>query len=168
MGNDSPPEMPQRFFEDGHQAFLKRMSAKRKQANGNETDDDFNNPWFFLCGCPTSKVQLRKAGDQPVMEPQESDTKPTSDIFLGNKTNAHDDQAGAPATAARETAAAAASKAAAFEQDHHGGHHISGPSLDGYRSGGDRGSLHEDRWRDAQEFHEEEISPKSQTAVIYS
>eukprot|EP00405_Crypthecodinium_cohnii_P035481 CAMPEP_0206534212 /NCGR_PEP_ID=MMETSP0325_2-20121206/5416_1 /ASSEMBLY_ACC=CAM_ASM_000347 /TAXON_ID=2866 /ORGANISM="Crypthecodinium cohnii, Strain Seligo" /LENGTH=400 /DNA_ID=CAMNT_0054030983 /DNA_START=143 /DNA_END=1341 /DNA_ORIENTATION=- len=55
---ESPPQMPQRFFEDGRQAFLLRKAAQRKTE---VADGIASNPWFFLCGCPTT-ARVNKQG----------------------------------------------------------------------------------------------------------
>lgn len=51
---DSPPQMPSRFFEDGRQQFLLRKASRRKQRDESTAD---SSPWFFFCGCPTSRVR---------------------------------------------------------------------------------------------------------------
>lgn len=63
---DSPPQMPQRFFEDGRQAFLLRKAAKRKPETNSGFGGFASNPWFFLCGCPTTRV--RNQGRSPDSE----------------------------------------------------------------------------------------------------
>eukprot|EP00434_Breviolum_minutum_P002409 symbB.v1.2.002128.t1/scaffold106.1/size366728/16 len=53
---ESPPQMPSRYFEDGRQAFLLRKASRRGS-------DDAQSPWFYFCGCPTSH-----AADKPQCE----------------------------------------------------------------------------------------------------
>merc|ERR1711920_626088 len=55
-----------RFFEDGKQAFLVRKSSSRKETAKDSLMD--SSPWFFLCGCPTSRAKQRQESN--VMEPQ--------------------------------------------------------------------------------------------------
>lgn len=66
---DSPPQMPSRFFEDGRQQFLLRKAARRKQGSNAKKAQDFllgDSPWFFLCGCPTSKNRRDHVGLEPM------------------------------------------------------------------------------------------------------
>eukprot|EP00440_Ansanella_granifera_P001155 gb/GFBE01001242.1/.p1 GENE.gb/GFBE01001242.1/~~gb/GFBE01001242.1/.p1 ORF type:complete len:394 (+),score=74.51 gb/GFBE01001242.1/:1-1182(+) len=65
---ESPPQMPSRFFEDGRQAFLMRKAARRKQKGIEGTTD--SSPWFYLCGCPTSRARRDGDGLQPLDRPQ--------------------------------------------------------------------------------------------------
>jgi len=148
---DTPPQVPQRFFEDGRQAFLLRMSSKLKDKLSKENDEN-SNPWFFLCGCPTLKAQPRKGIDQPQRECKDFELEPTSNVGRN--------QSGAPATAARDTAAAAA-KVASFEQDRRIVHHSFGPDASGYVVGGERRRLNDEPWKDT-DFREEEITPSQQ------
>eukprot|EP00933_Yihiella_yeosuensis_P006725 TRINITY_DN111491_c0_g1_i1.p1 TRINITY_DN111491_c0_g1~~TRINITY_DN111491_c0_g1_i1.p1 ORF type:complete len:409 (+),score=70.09 TRINITY_DN111491_c0_g1_i1:103-1329(+) len=64
---ESPPQMPSRFFEDGQQQFLLRKAARRK-AKGEATTD--SSPWFYFCGCPTSRVRrentMEPVADRPM------------------------------------------------------------------------------------------------------
>mmetsp|Transcript_69313 Transcript_69313/g.122706 ORF Transcript_69313/g.122706 Transcript_69313/m.122706 type:complete len:402 (-) Transcript_69313:40-1245(-) len=62
---ETPPQMPARYFEDQKAVFLMRKASRRKQRGETES-----NPWFYLCGCPTSRV--RRDGDalQPIDRPQ--------------------------------------------------------------------------------------------------
>lgn len=124
---DTPPQMPSRFFEDGRQAFLLRRAAKRKNGQDKDKEKDkesSSNPWFMLCGCPTLKGRGgdQSAGDSPrgpmehgpKMDGREYEWEPetTPDSLAEAGVNSTD-LAGAPSTAARETAAAAAARAAA-------------------------------------------------------
>jgi pimeloyl-ACP methyl ester carboxylesterase len=61
---ESPPQMPQRFFDDGRQAFLLRKAARRKlQGKAEGASGGMGaNPWFFLCGCPTTRTKPREGG----------------------------------------------------------------------------------------------------------
>lgn len=61
---ETPPTMPSRFFEveSGRQAFLLRKSSRRKAETKEEGWDFMSNPWFFLCGCHTSKKMQRTSG----------------------------------------------------------------------------------------------------------
>lgn len=68
---ESPPQMPARFFEDGKTLFLLRKSARRKPKLEDSGD---SNPWFFLCGCPTSRARRRdQAGMEPLDHPPHSE-----------------------------------------------------------------------------------------------
>merc|ERR1712187_40355 len=151
---DSPPQVPQRFYEDGRQAFLLRMSAKLKQKLSKQENDENTNPWFFLCGCPTIKAQPRKGIDQPQRECKDYEWEPSSNVGTRN-------QSGAPATAARDTAAAAAAKVASLEQDRRIVHHSFGPDADCYAVGGEKRRLNDEPWRDT-DFREEEINADKQ------
>jgi len=47
---ESPPQMPSRFFEDGCAHFMRRKQAlARKQQIAEKSP--MSNPWFLLCGC---------------------------------------------------------------------------------------------------------------------
>jgi len=151
---EAPPQMPQRFFEDGRQAFLLRMSSKRKDKITKPENDENSNPWFFLCGCPTLKPQPQKGIDQPQRGCKEYEWEPSSNMNARN-------QSGAPATAARDTAAAAAAKVSSLEQDRRIVHHSFGPNAEGYTVGGDRRRVHDEPWKDT-DFREEEIKPGQQ------
>lgn len=100
---ESPPQMPSRFFEDGRQQFLLRKAARRKQVRREASQQD-SNPWFFLCGCPTSRAKQREA---PGMEPtrHEWDLRSPDIVQAGL---GHDAVGNPAASAARETAAVAA------------------------------------------------------------
>mmetsp|Transcript_5099 Transcript_5099/g.11972 ORF Transcript_5099/g.11972 Transcript_5099/m.11972 type:complete len:396 (+) Transcript_5099:136-1323(+) len=101
---ESPPQMPARFLEDGRQQFLLRKASRRKQQLRRETNhSNDGNPWFFLCGCPTSRAKPREA---PGMEPRsEWDLRNPGDSMEAGIAS---DVVGNPASAARDTAAAAA------------------------------------------------------------
>ncbi|CAK9044675.1 Hypothetical protein SCF082_LOCUS25349 [Durusdinium trenchii] len=58
---ESPPQMPSRYFEDGRQAFLLRKASRRGS-------DDGHSPWFYFCGCPTSRARREDAADRPQCE----------------------------------------------------------------------------------------------------
>mmetsp|Transcript_2873 Transcript_2873/g.6527 ORF Transcript_2873/g.6527 Transcript_2873/m.6527 type:complete len:374 (+) Transcript_2873:97-1218(+) len=58
---ESPPQMPSRYFEDGRQAFLLRKASRR-------SGDDTQSPWFYFCGCPTSRARRDDAADRPQCE----------------------------------------------------------------------------------------------------
>jgi len=138
---ETPPQMPSRFFEDGRQAFLMRKAARRKQRGEPATD---SSPWFYLCGCPTSRVRRDGDGLQPIDRPQcewDSDRQgiPEDQAITGSEL------------AARKNAALDA----AAEQKV--------PGLDGLAGWRDDGPA--DGWRDAQDFREEEIHAKPPVAV---
>eukprot|EP00747_Dinoflagellata_sp_TGD_P169390 gnl/TRDRNA2_/TRDRNA2_198283_c0_seq1.p1 gnl/TRDRNA2_/TRDRNA2_198283_c0~~gnl/TRDRNA2_/TRDRNA2_198283_c0_seq1.p1 ORF type:complete len:425 (+),score=63.98 gnl/TRDRNA2_/TRDRNA2_198283_c0_seq1:63-1337(+) len=127
---DSPPRMPDCFFEDNRSVFLLKMkqqggSAKvRSSMNASFVDDSL---WFLLCGCPTNKGRHWNAntgvnGSTPQMEcsrprdnaggnadslrPEEV-SGPGSGSLLNSQANREqiDPDPGSPNTAARETAA---------------------------------------------------------------
>mmetsp|Transcript_19684 Transcript_19684/g.45933 ORF Transcript_19684/g.45933 Transcript_19684/m.45933 type:complete len:404 (+) Transcript_19684:84-1295(+) len=58
---DTPPQVPAQFFEDGRKAFRARKHAKRKLQMGKDGQsttgsDIFQEwPWFIFCGCPTNR-----------------------------------------------------------------------------------------------------------------
>jgi len=104
---ESPPQMPARFQEDGRQQFLLRKASRRKQQMRREANQPHDsNPWFFLCGCPTSRTKQR---DGPGMEPRnEWDPRSPDSMEAGHSMDA----VGNPASAARDVAAAAATSRA--------------------------------------------------------
>lgn len=115
---ETPPQMPQQYFEDARQAFLLRKSTRRKPPP--KQSDDGGSPWFFFCGCPTTKAQPQRSGSMeqaPPMEAKEYEWEPPGkDIAAAGEAEALRMQVGEPATAARESAAAAyAQKAAVAE-----------------------------------------------------
>lgn len=127
---ESPPQMPSRYFEDGRQQFWLRKFARRRQGSpsGREGDGQSqsslsSNPWFLLCGCPTYKSSSfpgdRNMDHSPNRrEPQEYEWEPENgpDALLEARM-VKEDLVGAPSTAGRETAAAAAAKASGFTGD---------------------------------------------------
>mmetsp|Transcript_7276 Transcript_7276/g.16489 ORF Transcript_7276/g.16489 Transcript_7276/m.16489 type:complete len:411 (+) Transcript_7276:120-1352(+) len=141
---ESPPQMPARFFEDGRQAFLLRKAARRKQQVKKESSFPDSNPWFFLCGCPTSRAKPREgAGMEPRREQNQCGWGPDSPSNSGLEAGRLHDAAGNPSSAARDPAASAATASRL--------HAIPGedkvPGLDGLHS-----------WADMQDFKEEEIN----------
>lgn len=106
---ESPPQMPSRFFEDGRQSFLLRKAARRKNQPRVDSIND-SSPWFFLCGCPTSRAKQREA---PGMEPRHEWDLHSPDAVQAGISQ---DGLGNPASAARDTAAAAAAAAAGRER----------------------------------------------------
>jgi len=109
---ESPPQMPQRFFEDGRQSFLLRKAARRKQQDKTgQMDSMASNPWFFLCGCPTSRAKQREGmgmEQQPHRDHQQCEFNPDGltewdPATPGEISGPGSDQAG---SAGRDTAAA--------------------------------------------------------------
>lgn len=96
-----PPQMPSRFFEDGRQAFLLRKSSRRKITDKKESVLSSTSPWFFLCGCPTSRGRPRE--EEGGAEPRAQQCE-----WESEQAEADAEVKTAEATAARETAAAAA------------------------------------------------------------
>mmetsp|Transcript_16714 Transcript_16714/g.35472 ORF Transcript_16714/g.35472 Transcript_16714/m.35472 type:complete len:413 (+) Transcript_16714:143-1381(+) len=142
---EAPPQMPTRFFEDGKQAFLLRKASRRKTQPRRESNAFESSPWFFLCGCPTSRAKQREgAGMEPQMEPQgcELDQENLNESSL--EARLHHQNGGNLATAARDTAASAVAA-----------------SRNG--AGAGAAALAEvnknavERWEDTQDFREEEI-----------
>ncbi|CAE7358542.1 aho-3 [Symbiodinium natans] len=86
---ESPPQMPSRFFEDGRQAFLLRKAARRSQSLDTSAE---SSPWFYFCGCPTSRVR-RDEGQAP--------DRPQCEWEPGDRNGVSDDQAVAGADAPR-------------------------------------------------------------------
>mmetsp|Transcript_41686 Transcript_41686/g.107923 ORF Transcript_41686/g.107923 Transcript_41686/m.107923 type:complete len:409 (+) Transcript_41686:26-1252(+) len=109
---ESPPQMPSRFFEDGRQAFLFRKASRRKKQQ-KDTDEPSSNPWFFLCGCPTTRARARGEGPgmetQPPQRQAEWDPDRVADYSL-EAAGGRAAEVGNPASAARETAAAIAAR----------------------------------------------------------
>lgn len=91
---DSPPQMPSRFFEDGRQQFLIRKAARRKQQLQQEqiqrrTDVHAGeSPWFFLCGCPTSRLRRREQTGLEPLECQQFDWRVDGPDGHGPEANA--------------------------------------------------------------------------------
>jgi len=147
---DTPPQMPHRFFEDGRQAFLLRKASKRKNGQEKEKEKDkesSSNPWFLLCGCPTLRGRAgdQSAGDSPrgpmehgpKMDGREYEWEPENgpDSLVEAGVNSTE-LAGSPSTAARETAAAAAAARAGAERDRYAN------------------SQGRNQWREMQDFQE--------------
>lgn len=64
---ESPPQMPSRYFEDGRTLFMLRKKCQTARRKPNDESSEINeNPWFFLCGCPTSRSRRQ---NQHTMEP---------------------------------------------------------------------------------------------------
>jgi len=61
---EKPPQMDERFYSDGRQAFMQRRSSRRKAEGRSDTS---YNPWFFLCGCGAACAKYQ---DGPGMEHQ--------------------------------------------------------------------------------------------------
>jgi len=107
---ETPPQMPARFFEDGRQQFLLRKSTRRKhqQRRGAGAVPE-SNPWFFLCGCPTSRAKQREgSGTEPRREHAPCEWDPDSPNNSTMEVGRGHDAVGDPATAARDPAASAA------------------------------------------------------------
>lgn len=139
---ETPPQMATRFFEDGRQAFLLRKSSRQKQFQDNGISD--SNPWFFLCGCPTTRAKQGANAMDPHMKPHaEWDPDNLSDSAL--EAGMIEESPGNPLSAARETAAAAEHAA-----------RMNGGFADEKAHGLD--GLH--AWKDVQDFREEEIDHK--------
>lgn len=140
---ETPPQMPSRCFEDGRQAFWLRKAAKRKEQQKRDASLETSNPWFFLCGCPTSKA---KPAGSPTMEQQpnsdvrEYEWEPDKEAGSARRVS---NGAGGPM---RETAAdVATAKAVTLSEDKRDvSHGVDGP------------------WADVQDFREEEIDSKLQ------
>lgn len=114
---EQPPQMPQQYFEDAHQAFMLRMNARRKKENNQpvkDADESFS-PWFFLCGCPTTKSQLKNGGGGMVRygdylmesQPRDCDEVPAAAAGKEGKEIVAPKryEAGSLATAAKDTTA---------------------------------------------------------------
>lgn len=113
---DSPPQMPGICFEDGKEQFLLRKSARRKRAAAGFPQEDTNleidsSPWFFFCGCPTSKSRPPRGTSmepQPGMEGPEGEWEPApegADSTL-DAESLRRGRARAPSTAGKDPAAA--------------------------------------------------------------
>jgi pimeloyl-ACP methyl ester carboxylesterase len=101
---DTPPAMPEQYFSDHRPLFLARMSARRKK---NKTENprpaDTSNPFFSLCGCPSSRVLAWSSCDISTgMESDQERDMVAQDLTL--------QPGGAPCSAAKETAAEVAVK----------------------------------------------------------
>jgi len=118
---ETPPQMPSRYFEDGRQQFWLRKFARRRHGSpglkeSGSPSASSSNPWFLLCGCPTYK-SWAASGDRTMdhspnrRDAQEYEWEPENgpEAFLEARM-VKEDLAGAPSTAGRETAAAAAGK----------------------------------------------------------
>jgi len=119
---ESPPVMPSRFFEDGRQHFLHKQRAHRTQTKPRAVD---TTPWFFLCGCPTTKTRKygdadmsrglleaeKEASPEAFQERERCETCPEEAIIVAKSSEADLLGGGGPASAARDPlATAAASK----------------------------------------------------------
>ena len=89
-----------------------RKNAGRK----NETKvpaDESSSPWFFFCGCPTTKSQLKSGGGgmvrygdyltEPQPQPRDCDEPPAA--AAGKEIVAPKTEVGSPSTAAKDTTA---------------------------------------------------------------
>jgi len=111
---ESPPQMPQNRFEDGRQAFNLRKAAKRQTEVNPANESISSNPWFFLCGCPTTRSkntqgmgmeQQPRKGTSCEWDPEgTAEWDPTSPSEAPGFGGSNDPVA----SAARETAAVAA------------------------------------------------------------
>jgi len=142
---EAPPHMPNMFFEDGRKQFLLRKASKRRQQNNENTVGLAQNPWFILCGCPTTNkgptnTSRGEMEPQPPMDCMESaahraeleaqaagamyEGLPRSRTASGSvegsdrrpPCSANGTGKGTPSSAGRETAAAAAKVAALSEE----------------------------------------------------
>lgn len=170
---DVPPAMPAGNFEDGRQAWLRRKASRRKPVS---REEDFSSPWFFLCGCPTSKSQMQRQGmDQPLMECKEYEWEPRKEGEAQTQGEIKMSQVG-EAPAVRDPAAAVAAKAAALEQHRKAAHErielrangsVEVGPLDGGNlstpdvAAGGNTTFKEATWGDAQEFQDEIDKGKS-------
>jgi len=127
---DTPPQMPGQCFEDGKEQFLLRKSARRKSgalAGGENLEGvaredsalelDSGSPWFFFCGCPTSKTRPPRGTSmepQPGFEGPDGEWEPApegADSTL-DADSLRQGRTGAPSTAGKDTAAARAARLA--------------------------------------------------------
>jgi len=73
---ESPPQMPAKFFSDGKKAFETRRNSRRKEQGRSDTS---SNPWFFLCGCGTACARYQDVPGmehQPLREGQQAEFDP--------------------------------------------------------------------------------------------
>lgn len=124
---ETPPQMPSRFFEDGRQQFWLRKFARRREnrhgaKESSSHSDSSSSPWYLLCGCPTHKAYAatgdRNIDGSPNMgDAGEYEWEPEiGPEALLEARIVKEDLVGAPSTAARETAAAAVAKSKAAAQ----------------------------------------------------
>merc|ERR1712137_826481 len=73
---ESPPQMPACYFEDGQKRFVHQKYARRK---GDGVSDSNSNLWFFFCGCP-SKIH-ENHGEGSEMEAVENPPAPDKNEF---------------------------------------------------------------------------------------
>ncbi|CAE8629989.1 unnamed protein product [Polarella glacialis] len=140
---ESPPTMPSRFFEDGKQAFLLRKAARRK-AKASEVSSEYS-PWFYFCGCPTSRVRRALVWRRDTMD---SMNLPPQGDLDSDRALAPEDQAFAVSNASERRNAEALDAAA---EQVPGLRNLS-PWTEGQES-------HSDSWRSSkqEDFREEEI-----------
>lgn len=114
---DEPPQMPQRFYENGRQQFLLRQSARRKQqGNAGQQDSMAGSPWFFFCGCPTNRVKRENLGmdsQLPQRDKQPFDWEPEGSAEWDPTTSGEElsGSCGDIASAGRDTSASMGSGA---------------------------------------------------------
>lgn len=175
---DSPPQMPTRFFEDGRQDFLLRKAARRKQPVKKEGISAMDSsPWFFLCGCPTSRTKQQGMEPTQQIEPQqcEWDAETLTDCSLegvlrldrvrrtnipaGKPSHPFGLGVAAPEGGGRvveeplprgDPATAARETAASAAANVRGGGGDSGDGIDSNLAG---------TWGDSQDIHAEEVEP---------
>jgi len=143
---ECPPQMPARFFEDGRQQFLLRKSSRRRSSVHRDTGGAWtteSNPWFFLCGCPTSKAkQWEGNGMEPRRGTPQCEWEPDSTGEARAEAGLAHEKMGDPSSAARDVAAAVA-------------------RLQGEEKSTGLDSPHTwTAWKDVQDLGEEEINHK--------
>jgi len=99
---ETPPAMPDQYFNDHRAFFLRRMSARRKNSRKeNPWPTDTSNPFLSFCGCPSGKVNTWNSCDISTgMESDQERETVSQDLTVL--------PGGSPSSAARETAAEAA------------------------------------------------------------
>jgi len=78
---ETPPQMPARFFEEGQQIIARKYAKGNQSAEDTLSSSISSNPWFLLCGCPN-------AGGQDIVgectgtehEPASNEDEPTNKI----------------------------------------------------------------------------------------
>jgi dienelactone hydrolase len=152
---EHPPQMPQQYFEDGVQAFLLRRNARRKNESNLPSRDveESSSPWFFFCGCPTTKSQLKSGGGAMVRygdylmesQPQPRDCdEPPAAAASKEMVAPKGSEVGSLATAAKDTTAGILHKGASIDHKITKGNVGHGAATGGELWGGDTQAFNDD------------------------
>merc|ERR1712137_1452658 len=78
---ETPPQMPARFFEEGQHTLAIKYAKKKQSTEDALSSSISSNPWFLLCGCPNAK-----AGECTGMEPEPASNEEEPTNVITNPT----------------------------------------------------------------------------------